>query len=451
MKVYPQPLEIGDHEGFSPEKDIFGRAQLASGMTNLVGTVEDPLVIAFDGAWGSGKTTFLKMWAGELRKTGHPVIFFDAFENDYVEDAFAALARELIELAEEKAPKSSKVAKNIRDKAVDLGALLARGTAKIGLKMAVRAATAGLASSDDLKDLGEVVTAEAEDVAEAYMEQLLDKPRKQKETVESFRKALANLACLLSPPPEGEMQKPLVFIIDELDRCKPLFALALLERVKHFMAVPNVHFVLGVHQRQLESSVRYAYGRDIDAGAYLQKFINMTVTVDVPADRYDRVTQIAKYANRLNSQLDLPRKNDGPVEPTADMLARVLTYYGMTLRTLERAYTILKLSLSFTPPNYRQIGPIIGGLIAMKLLRPDMYRKARHGQLTLSDALDFLFPVDEALTEESSATWEKEWWTFCLSEELPPELKDFAQGGLARERRTLVRYTANEIVERLKA
>ncbi|MGV2104258.1 P-loop NTPase fold protein [Rhizobium sp. 21-4511-3d] len=80
MKIYPVPLHIGDDEGFTSERDIFGKSQLAKAMSHLVATIEDPLVIAFDGPWGSGKTTFLRMWAGELRKSGHPVILFDAFE-----------------------------------------------------------------------------------------------------------------------------------------------------------------------------------------------------------------------------------------------------------------------------------------------------------------------------------------------------------------------------------
>jgi ABC-type hemin transport system ATPase subunit len=93
MKLFLPPLDIGELEGFMPDKDIFGRAIHGKRLTNLITTVSDPLVIAVDGQWGSGKTTFLKMWAGELRKSGFPVIFFDAFENDYAEDAFAAAAR----------------------------------------------------------------------------------------------------------------------------------------------------------------------------------------------------------------------------------------------------------------------------------------------------------------------------------------------------------------------
>jgi predicted KAP-like P-loop ATPase len=90
MRLFPPPLEIGDEEGFTKEKDIFGRSGIGRGLTNIISRVTDPLVIAVDNEWGTGKTTFLKMWAGELRKLGVPVIYFDAFQHDYVEDAFTA-------------------------------------------------------------------------------------------------------------------------------------------------------------------------------------------------------------------------------------------------------------------------------------------------------------------------------------------------------------------------
>jgi predicted KAP-like P-loop ATPase len=114
MRLFPPPLSIGDKEGFSREKDIFDRGPIGMGLTNLVTNVSDPLVIAVDGQWGSGKTTFLKMWAGELRKAGFPVVYFDAFQSDYTEDAFTALASEIISLAETKRKANTPVAEAFR-------------------------------------------------------------------------------------------------------------------------------------------------------------------------------------------------------------------------------------------------------------------------------------------------------------------------------------------------
>lgn len=451
MRIYPAPLEISDEEGFSTGKDLFGKSLLASGMSHLVSTVEDPLVIAFDGQWGSGKTTFLKMWAGELRKNGHPVIFFDAFENDYVEDAFAALAREIVELAEDKAPPKSQVAKGIREKATRLGAVLLKGAAKVGLKVAVRAGTAGLASTEDLRNIAEDIEQEVEDAAEAYMGELLDRPRKQKQIAESFRMALAELPSLLAPPAEDERQKPLIFIIDELDRCKPHFALALLERIKHFMAVPNVHFVLGVHLTQLQGSVRYAYGHDIDAGAYLQKFINLTI-LNVPKATDPRDTDLHKYALYLAKNLEVPVRRENKLDAIVETVIRLIQYEQMGYRTLERAFTVIALAIGFTPEDRLQLGAIMGGLVMMKLLRPELFKKAKQGDLRLEEVRDFLrFQPDDSRPQNMG--WEEQWWTYLLAETVPEELKEFGTSlsfrYAFRNRSDIVKYTANEVIDRL--
>jgi hypothetical protein len=96
MKIFDIEPTIGDLDGFKPELDIFNRASIGEGLTHLVTSVCQPLVIALDADWGSGKTVFLKMWAGELRKLGIPVIYFDAYASDYVDDAFLALAGEVM-------------------------------------------------------------------------------------------------------------------------------------------------------------------------------------------------------------------------------------------------------------------------------------------------------------------------------------------------------------------
>ena len=182
MKVYPDPLVISDVEGFASTKDLFGRASLGSGLSNLVTVVENPMVIAVDGVWGSGKSTFLKMWGGELRKANFPVIAFDAFENDYVDDAFAVLAREIVELSEQSRSTAERVTENVKEKAVQLGSLLLRSAGKVAINVGVRAATAGLASASDFSDLAGDLEAEAAGIADKYIEDLLSKPAEQKMT-----------------------------------------------------------------------------------------------------------------------------------------------------------------------------------------------------------------------------------------------------------------------------
>ena len=87
--------------------------------------------------------------------------------------------------------------------------------------------------------------------------------------------ALSELVMSLPESPDSpskENPPQLIFIIDELDRCKPTFALEIIEKIKHIFSVPGIHFLIVTHLKQLENSVRYSYGADIDSQTDLQKF-----------------------------------------------------------------------------------------------------------------------------------------------------------------------------------
>ena len=273
MKIFLPEIEIGPQEGFSPEKDIFKRSGLGKGLTNLIKSADDSIVLAVDGEWGSGKTVFLKMWAGELRKLGFPVIYFDAFAHDYFDDAFLVIAGELIALADEATRIDKGKLSDFKTKAGRAAKIIARAS----LKMGVRAVTLGAGKAEDLEGLADALASEAGSLIDEHIGQLITKQKEQKSTVSAFRDALSNLPALLSVAvPNGQDQpvvKPLIFIIDELDRCRPDFALQILERMKHFFVVPNVHFVLGTNLKQLSNSIAACYGGNIDANLYLQKLV----------------------------------------------------------------------------------------------------------------------------------------------------------------------------------
>ena len=171
MKIFPPELEIGPTEGFDPQKDIFGRKELGEGLTNLFTNVEQPLVIALDGQWGSGKTTFLKMLAGHLRNAGFPVVEFDAFANDYIDDAFAAIAGEIISLTDEiKAQEKTKV-DDFKEKAITAGKVIMRAFLKIGTKVL----TAGALNAADLEEFSKDAANEVGNLEDRYIGELITK------------------------------------------------------------------------------------------------------------------------------------------------------------------------------------------------------------------------------------------------------------------------------------
>ena len=85
MKLFPPDPEIKLYETGFGDSDPFNRVETGKSLSSLVERIEDPLVIALDGGWGSGKTWFLKRWVGahKLENGGNATtVYFDAFAHD---------------------------------------------------------------------------------------------------------------------------------------------------------------------------------------------------------------------------------------------------------------------------------------------------------------------------------------------------------------------------------
>jgi hypothetical protein len=445
IRLFPPPFVVSLDEGFSPERDLFGRAPIAHGLTRLVGNVDQPLVLAVDGDWGSGKTTFLRFWTGELKKAGFPVVFFDAFENDYADDPFVALAGEVFALAQSDAKKSSQTAKSFAEKATGAGKILLRS----GIKIGVKAATMGALNAADLDDLASAVSDEAADVFDDNVGELITRRREDQRTVSEFRDALSGLPAKLSAADETGTHKPLIFIIDELDRCRPAFALSLLERIKHFFSVPNVHFVLGINSTQLASSVRAVYGQGIDARLYLQKFIHMNWTLS-QRERYSSERARSRYVRYLTNSLGFQGKDAETADYSLKFVGAVAENRGLSFRTIEKVMAVISLAVATTPENHLRVSPLIGGLALMKVLEPDLFVKAKRGRLTFEEAKAFLGFEDLNKDTEHSWGWVESWWQYATDPDAPQEVIEQMNRGMfsyGLDRLDILPYTADTVLD----
>ena len=444
MGFFPQPLEVGETDGFT-KNDIFGRKAVGDGLTNLLSASTDPLVLAVNGEWGSGKTVFLKMWAGDLRNNGYPVVYFDAFARDYLGDAFTAIAGEVVDL-EKKKDRSA-----FKDKALAVGKVLLRA----GLIGAVKAGTAGVLSGTDIA--GAVETA-AGDAADKLLEKALSSRDEERGTMLAFRQALGNLPALLCPPGTDEQgkekrPKPLIFIIDELDRCRPTFALEVLERIKHFFSVANVHFVLGVNMAQLENSVRAAYRLGDDgAKTYLQKFVNLTVELDVqPAVNQGNLSVTEKYIWYLSRELLPMADTNADIYNFCMNTLNIAKEKAVTLRALEQIISLAAMVFAYSKNKIYINWQIVTGLCIMKVLDRRLYRKAKLGTLTYAEAKSF-FGLQETY-KNSDRDIQREFfdkvWRVCLDENAPDDLLAKFQGlTISNAHKTLVYATANNVIDR---
>lgn len=85
MGIFNNEIVINEENSF--ENDKLNRECEAGNLTNLFSLVENQMVLAIDSPWGTGKSSFLKMWNQKLRNNGYDTVFFNAWENDFVDDS----------------------------------------------------------------------------------------------------------------------------------------------------------------------------------------------------------------------------------------------------------------------------------------------------------------------------------------------------------------------------
>lgn len=458
MRIFPSEIEIEESEGFTPAKDIFGRKELGEGLTSLISAVQHPMVIALDSPWGSGKTIFLKMWAGELRKSGFPVVFFDAFEHDHMDDAFAAIAGQIVALVEELSKGDQPASQRFITKAVNVGKVLARS----GVKVAVKAVTIGVVDGTEMEKLGAAIAGEAGELTDKHIGEMITKQNEKKEILRAFRDALTELPSLLTgsfagaDDEERSAPKPLVFIVDELDRCRPSFALEVLERIKHFFSVPNVHFVLGTHLAQLHNSVLISYGPGVDAQTYLQKFIHVT-TAFTEDSRSPRTRTAAKFIEHLVNALQFSSRDRETVGTAMEFIRFVAIREDLSLRAIERILSVLALALASSRSTDLRPPVILAGLCVLKVTSPEVFKKCKQGSATFDDIAKPLCLTPrggESEDDLEEISYTARWWKWCTNasgegDEFP-NAQQLRWDYNIREPRRIIPIVANSILDRFR-
>lgn len=322
MKIIAPELQVNHDAGFDPAIDIFKRSEFGERLANLIENAGGNPVFALDAGWGQGKSTFIKMWRGYLehkRAKKVRTIYFDAFENDYQKDAFLALASEMYQLISQ-GDEPKQVA--FKERLIKACKSLFRG----GTKLAVRTATAGIIDGGML-DKAETEISNL--VAEQFDELIKDRfehAYKDKLALKEFKTYLETFA------EEQGNGAPIVFIIDELDRCRPDFALELLEQVKHLFSVKGITFLLVTNRAQLEESIKAKYGQQIDPVNYLHKFVNVWLSLPRVAEEYnDNGYQYLQYAMK-----EMLAGENQKLGKSHNVLLDIVQYYQPSFREIER-------------------------------------------------------------------------------------------------------------------
>ncbi|ELB2850185.1 P-loop NTPase fold protein [Vibrio sp. 1637] len=250
---------------------LFGRGELAQNLTNIFLNTNGGFVLAIDAGWGEGKTSFIHQLIRDLERTENLIpIYYDAFANDFASDTFLSIGATIaveVEKNFEAKGKSSKTRKQIehlksvtKNTAVEL--------VKLGTNLGLKALTAGAIQSSDLEKLvSKTFQSATFGTLELDLNEKFKAYQNAKSNIQSYVSALESVC--------GKGEK-VIFFIDELDRCRPNFAVEVLEKVKHLFPAKNVIFVVSYNKTQLSKIISSVYGVEADDSLkYLEKFIHI--------------------------------------------------------------------------------------------------------------------------------------------------------------------------------
>jgi KAP family P-loop domain len=352
MKYRLPELDVPSDNPF--QYDALERKPLVEFLGSLIGRLAGPFVLALDSPWGTGKTTIVKMLQAKLAMDQFQCVYFNAWKVDYATDPLVALVSALddIHLTDDDAESAFRGHLKTAKKITSV-------VAKRAVVAGVKAATLGIL------DIEEDLEKMAADTAGEVAGNLVDVFQNEKQALEKFRVEVEKAIKQLKAAGKKET---LVFFIDELDRCRPTFAIEMLERIKHLFDVPNIVFVLSVDKSQLEASTAAVYGEKINAPEYLRRFIDLEYGIPIVQSQKFTKTLLtrfeldAEFSKRNGQQTRYDKDN------FVDAFTELADVHAMSLRARECCIARLCVVMEQTPPNH-YLDPFLLALLMVLRLK----------------------------------------------------------------------------------
>lgn len=377
MKLRVRDIDVPTDNPF--EQDRFNRISDIENLSDLVSNVQTPFVISVNGKWGTGKSTLVKMWRSHLEKQGILTCYFDAWACDYIEDPLIPILGELSKLVE-----SKKCSESWPVESWEKAKRASRYIFNKGLPVLAKVATYGILDLDEKSmesAYGKFSEAIVKDALENYLQQA--------NVLAEFKE---NLSTYVKSVGQGAPDNArVIFFIDELDRCRPSFALEIFERIKHVFDLEGVVFVLVNDRQQLEGSVRQIYGNEIDSAGYLRKFID----VEYQLPKVDLEPFIESVFNELdfNAFFNVRMDQRAHRDDRSSLIRHLLMYangLNLSLREIELVSTKLALILASTGKNYNLYPPLLMFLLVIKDKEPKLYAEVVEKDLDFDRVINFL-------------------------------------------------------------
>jgi tetratricopeptide (TPR) repeat protein/Cdc6-like AAA superfamily ATPase len=407
----PSPDDYLDFESYAgPLSDLISKE-----------TTQTPLTVGLFGAWGSGKTTLMRMIQRSLEKIQEQpnskfvLVSFEAWKY-YKEDALwrAMLLRVLDALRPKTEDESNK---DLRSKIERLeqslyrnveweekGGLtidwpkLARAGAGGALKLsfslvpgmttimeAVKAVDNSLVEGDISKNI--------DTVSSAFQRNMVTHHQSQLSSIEQFQGEFSKLV-------QGHFQgKRLVIFVDDLDRCLPEKAIEVLEAIKLFLDVEGCVFVLGIDQEVITTGLKAKY-KDV---GFLENGQSQAFSVHY----IEKLIQLPFYlppieAGEMQSYIE-NLKVDWPDDNCAQIFAEGLSPNPRQIKRTINVYMLLVSLAKKRENNLKAVTPLrLAKVVILQTAYPDVFDRLKSDAALLQQLETISRQTGSSLTDGQS-------------------------------------------------
>lgn len=355
--------EINHKDDISFDQCIFKpeRRKIAEFLTDYLSKKKDGYVLNLDGEWGSGKSFFIKSWHA-LIKDKHPVCYIDAWKTDFSKEPLLVIIHGIITSLNAQEALGSGIEYEVEKEFVKKTLALIGYVSKVSAPL-VNVVLPGASVVTDV--VGDGLNKLSNSIEGKY---------------ENYEKSLSGLDGFKSEINElleniisstRDIEGPLFIFLDELDRCRPSYAVEILETIKHLFDCKNIVFVIATNRKELEASIGNLYGSGFNSNQYLSRFFDRSSQLPSP--------DLEVY---LSNKKLLPESvkylNDYCVGAVTEkyLIPHTAKITGMQLRQADKIYDQLDSCLLYFKNNNRFIHPVVVMLaLCIKEKNRELYEK----------------------------------------------------------------------------
>ena len=295
-------------------------------------------VLNLNAEWGAGKTYFLKRWSRELI-VDFPVVYIDAWQQDYSDDPFLTVIAGIIKQLQRQAKFNITIPKSAVSMFKAVAPAIAQGLTKKISGIDLDELHTLLFSDDETENdqnqnSNKPTGSDFSPAVKALAQNLIKDHEAKNKSIEVIKSKLADWVNKFEEQEDKSL--PIFIFIDELDRCRPSYAVEMLEAIKHIFNVKGIVFVVATDTDQLQHTIKSIYGEGFDAKVYLGRFFNSRYSLKRPALKdflsvhSDTTKFETAYLESKNIEL-LPRTKTS--ETTLANISVVLDAFQISART----------------------------------------------------------------------------------------------------------------------